>query len=405
MKTLKTHGGPARLAVAVLVAAALAGCRDTGGNRVLDPHDKACEPKRFYHGRRCNFTFEFVPGVAGAAAPDLRKEPQGVEEQKFGVEPRGPAVVAGNLLLIPRSSRLSAVWLTGEPAEAWQLTTASEYSLPAVHEGLVYVATGATSDRGPPRLHALEAGSGRWVWEAELDALASVPVVIADVVVVSTDAGSLVAIDRARGKVRWRHQVTVAGAVAVSGAAVVVASADGRLSAFDASSGVERWQTGDGRTTGPVSVRDGVAFVQRLQGGVLAVDAASGAEVWTAKGPFGLSELGVAVDDRHVYVPVERGVVALDRRTGRQAWSDIRKPCVPGPLLCRPPIAERPRAPLVVAGSVLLGTDPSTVVARDVASGNHLWEKVVGAPYDIRGITFGSGGLYVTTSLGLYLVH
>lgn len=75
-------------------------------------------------------------------------------------------------------------------------------------------------------------------------------------------------------------------------------------------------------------VRDGRVFVAATDGRLWALDLASGEQLWTHEfaGTADRHPLktGMAVDDRHLYVPALDSLYALDPATGETVWSDER---------------------------------------------------------------------------------
>jgi outer membrane protein assembly factor BamB len=137
-------------------------------------------------------------------------------------------------------------------------------STPALADGVAYV---GSSDAA--RIMALEAASGRRVWDADvLGASWGTPVVTGGTVFVGTrgqagaftHAAAVVALDRATGRMRWRYPVTAPDGAAFSGFAgspaaaaghVVFGAVDGRVYGFDtaaaAGAGAIRGSRGRGR--------------------------------------------------------------------------------------------------------------------------------------------------------------
>lgn len=242
---------------------------------------------------------------------------------------------------------------------------------PALSGGSVFAA-GADGT-----LARIDAASGRSVWRINVGAPLTAGVGSdGTTVAVVAEKGILMAFD-AEGKLRWKVQASseVLSAPAVGQGLVIVRSADNRVAAYDTSSGTRRWVAQ--RPTPPLTLRSapglvvggnnvyvglpggrllalalsnggarwevavgdprGTTELERiadmsgtpvLQGGeVCAVayqgrlacfDATSGAARW---GKELSSEVGVGVDERHVYAAdVAGNITAFVRGSGSGAW-------------------------------------------------------------------------------------
>ncbi len=170
-------------------------------------------------------------------------------------------------------------------------------------------------------------------------------------------ADNVYAIDPDNGQTRWKHQRTPALGFEVAGHAGVAASqgrvyaafSTGRIIAYDAETGNERWpevdlaagvganaddprQEFDVDTT-PVVSGDRV-FAANVHGGVFGLDAASGAQLWRRPEAEGVSWLAMFKEPSHTdasggEVPTTElliagsgttGLWALDPRTGEVRW-------------------------------------------------------------------------------------
>lgn len=220
--------------------------------------------------------------------------------------------------------------------------------------------------------------NGKQIWRADAGQEISAGVgADANVVVVGTSKGEVLAFVADTGKPLWQARVTseVLAAPAVGGGLVVVRSGDSRIFGFDATSGQRRWVYQ--RTTPALSLRTNVgvtlterAVIAGFPGGKLvAIATNNGAAIWesTVSLPKGSTELervadiassavvsgrevcaaafqgrvscadlgsggnlwsrdissraGVDVDDRHVFVSDDKGIVhALDRSSGGSVW-------------------------------------------------------------------------------------
>jgi outer membrane protein assembly factor BamB len=279
-------------------------------------------------------------------------------------------------------------------------------------------------------------GVKRWevAFKAEIEAS---PAVVrlrdGNVVVIGDTEGNLTALDPATGAERWHFKAgdKICGAVApfvLQGETqLVVGSYDNSLHCLDAATGLEKWSyaTGSyingtpaiGAIAGvPVAVVGGcdahlhvvdlnngsklqaiemaayVASSVALDGTlswvgdygneVACVDLASGTIVWRyeqCKSPFFSS---AAVTDSLIVIGSrDRRVIALNRTTGKEAWSFTAQGNVDG-------------SPVIGGARVLVGADDGRLYLLDLATGACVWSYEIGGK--IGGSPAISGGIALT---------
>jgi outer membrane protein assembly factor BamB len=210
-----------------------------------------------------------------------------------------------------------------------------QWAAPVVDGGQVLVADTLSHEGSAPtsHLHALDAGTGRVRWKADLHAgqqgfFAEPPVVAGGLVYVATASRTLLALEVDSGREVWRER----GFPVVAGVrdGLVIAVIEDRLAALDAGSGVRRWEV-------PISgggehwpVLEGDTVYMASVDNVTAVDAATGTTRWRvpvdpAVGP------PVRVGGR-LYVATRSRLLALDASSGRPLWTSARWKIVNGPL-------------------------------------------------------------------------
>jgi len=210
-----------------------------------------------------------------------------------------------------------------------------QWAAPVVDGGQVLVADTLSHEGSAPtsHLHALDAGTGRVRWKADLHAsqqgfFAEPPVVAGGLVYVATASRTLLALEVDSGREVWR----AGGFPVVAGVrdGMVIAAIDDRLAALDAASGDRRWQVpiSGGGEHWPVLEGDTVYVASARE--VIAVDAATGTTRWRvpvdpAVGP------PVRVGGR-LYVATNSRLLALDAASGRPLWTSARWRIVNGPL-------------------------------------------------------------------------
>jgi outer membrane protein assembly factor BamB len=226
-----------------------------------------------------------------------------------------------------------------------------QWAAPVVDGGQVLVADTPSHEGSAPtsHLHALDAGTGRVRWKADLHAnqqgfFAEPPVVADGLVYVATASRRLLALEVDSGREVWRER----GFPVVAGVrdGMVIAAIDDRLAALDAGSGVRRWEV-------PVSGRgehwpvlDGDTVYMASARDVIAVDAAAGTTRWRvpvdpAVGP------PVRVGGR-LYVATRSRLLALDASSGRPLWDSARRRIA--------------NAPLTTPGNVVVATADGTLL-------------------------------------------
>ena len=242
-------------------------------------------------------------------------------------------------------------------------------------------------------LYAVRAQDGSLVYRFMSGAeVARVPVVGGETLYFANAADQLYAIDRRTGKTRWSVKRTPALGMEVAGYAgpllergkVYMAFSDGRVDAYDAKDGTERWTPVDLSAEAEASSGTGeapkyldvdttplpgdvagepVIYVASYAGGVFALDAETGARVWANSQAVGATDLVMWSEPAHrpnSFGPDEGGPLeparklllassavsglwALDPKTGQPQWR-IKIP--EGGMT----------APAPIAGAMLLGT-------------------------------------------------
>lgn len=227
-------------------------------------------------------------------------------------------------------------------------------------------------------------GKLRWKVQASSEVL-SAPAVGQGVIVVRSVDNRIAAYEVENGSRRWVAQrqtppltLRTAPGIAISGPTAYVALPGGRLSALALTNGGARWEAavGDPRGTTeleriadlsgtPVIAGSDVCAVA-YQGRIACFDATTGAPRW---GKEASSEVGVAVDERSVYVADDRGnVTALSRESGSGAW---RNPKLAYRRLSTPVVAGRSVAVGDGQGYIhFLSRDDGAMLARVATDGS-----------------------------------
>ncbi|MFB7112785.1 PQQ-binding-like beta-propeller repeat protein [Streptomyces sp. NPDC056291] len=249
-----------------------------------------------------------------------------------GITPLNPA--DGTIVAASSTGAVTALRLTrgGTAAPLWRAQVAPAYRRPAVDKDArtVYV-PGADH-----RLYALDAATGRTVWQFDAGApVLSAPSVttLGDKQLVVFSAGeALFALD-GKGRKVWSvaGRGFSAGQAACDGQRVYTVAADGYARAHDAATGKELWAyrmtpSGDEFQLALNSGWDDIvalgadlAIVANINGS-WALDAATGAPQWTLKGSAMYAPT-VVLKDATALFTTEYGVVSrVDLATGKTIW-------------------------------------------------------------------------------------
>lgn len=183
-------------------------------------------------------------------------------------------------------------------------------------------------------------GEGKQLWKAQASSeVLSAPVVGDDVVVVRSVDNKITAFEAKTGARRWSVQRTTpaltlrnAPGMAISGPHVYVGQPGGKLLALTLAAGVPRFEVSVGEPKGATELErvadiagTPVVFEKEIcavsyQGRVGCFDATAGTARWTKPTS---SDVGVAVDQRFVFVADEKAAVAAYSRDGGQsAWKN-----------------------------------------------------------------------------------
>lgn len=226
------------------------------------------------------------------------------------------------------------------------------------------------------------------------------PVVVDGVVYLAGDTFNLTAYDAASGEERWQTALqgnasdpTIVDGTVYLGLVTDSESADsaGFVEAYDAATGERRWSAPTGSFGGASPVVVGGVVYGMGDAEVFAFDAATGEAVWHAVLPTGACKCtppGVASAGGEVFAPGGNVLYALDAGSGQERWRFATE----GDWLTLPVVADG----RVYAGAGVWLDDPSkvgAVHAVDAESGDRIWTAP--AVYVSAAPAVADGRLYV----------
>jgi len=272
--------------------------------------------------------------------------------------------------------------------------------------------TGVYADPGPAAGAVI-----RWRYQAD-GTVRSSPAVTDRLVYIGTSAGGLLALDREDGTMRWRYDAgsPLPSSPAVTDGVVVIGARDGSVHAVDAATGARRWSTApvealplpwgregwDYWVSSPVVVGDTV-LIGTPDGRLTAFDATSGAVHWSA-------DLGArtrsspAVADGTVYIGDDAGILhAVRLANGWEVW---RHETIGAGVSSAESGWDRvsiQASPAVADGRVFIGSRDGGVYALDAGTGERLWYTDYGAPWVVASVGVRGDRLWVGSSDGLFV--
>ncbi|TXG79161.1 MAG: hypothetical protein E6R14_11545 [Thermomicrobiales bacterium] len=274
----------------------------------------------------------------------------------------------------------------------WSVETGEGASAdPIVADGVVYVGMGSLTGGGAA-VYALDAATGaeRWRTDVENRTLPATPI---DTVVFSNGKlfvnrgdAILIKLDAATGDLEWEVdlQKPSRGAPFVADGMVFVTTGfdGGRIVAYDAETGAERWsvEDTDNPVTGPV-LADGHLLVSFVDGELAAFDPATGQERWRVRA--GVRDEAGDMDpwpglplalDGTVYLSSNgfagAYTVAFDLHTGQELWSTPTGDFSAG-------------APAIADDTLVLGSDSGDLLGLDPSTGVELWRVAIPEKIDL----------------------
>ncbi len=206
-------------------------------------------------------------------------------------------------------------------------------------------------------------------WTASTGGLIdSSPAVASGVAYIGSFDGKVYAFDVSTGAVKWATATggTIASSPAVANGVVYIGSYDQKVYALDAVTGAIKWTTTTGNTIfSSPSVANGVVYIGSNDQKVYALDAVTGAIKWTTStGDVVVSS--PAVVNGVVYIGSDDAkMYALDAATGAVKWTTSTGSSVVS-------------SPAVINGIVYIGSTDAKVYALDASTGAITWTTTTG---------------------------
>jgi outer membrane protein assembly factor BamB len=278
--------------------------------------------------------------------------------------------------------------------QIWKYATKGAVSsTPAVANGVVY----ATSYDG--KLYALSSETGAVKWkfatagerrfEAKgihgmepknqtiadpFDVFLSSPVVVKNTVYFGSGDGNIYALDAATGEQRWKFKTgdVVHSSPAFTNGVLFFGSWDSYFYAVDAASGKEKWRFHGGEDAlihnqvgfqSLPAVVDGVVYTGCRDSNVYALDAVTGKEKWRCNNELSWVNSSPAVTQGKVFFATSDSSLfrVVEAATGKELVRQQAK-------------AYMFSSPAVAGDVVLIGVLNGTLEARDVKTGDLLWD-------------------------------
>lgn len=250
---------------------------------------------------------------------------------EVGLREPGPPTIAGETVLVGGSDESGDRSLIALSAASGHLEWRSPVAVagaPVVEDGTVF----AGSWDG--EVYALDADDGETLWSQYVGRVTSSPAVHGDGLFVAAD-GAVHALDAATGSRRWETDTAAVGSHATpapSADLVVIGSDEGSVVALSPSDGSVQWEfpTGASRCTGPTVVDDGAYVGTNSRGGdsaaLFAISLADGAERWRFETPDDVGSApmvtaGTVYVGSHDPVYFRGHVHAVDATEGSEQWT------------------------------------------------------------------------------------
>lgn len=208
----------------------------------------------------------------------------------------------------------------------------------------------------------------------QYDVFLSSPVVVQGAVYFGSGDGNLYALDATTGELKWKFKTgdVIHASPAYADGVLFVGSWDSYFYAIDAATGKEKWRFHGGEDPlihnqvgfqSSAAVADGVVYVGCRDSNLYALEAATGKEKWRFNNAMSWVISSPAVAQGKVYFATSDSSLyhVVDAATGK-------------PILKQQDKAYMFSSPSIAGDVVLIGVLNGTLQARDLKSGDALWD-------------------------------
>jgi outer membrane protein assembly factor BamB len=234
------------------------------------------------------------------------------------------------------------------------------------------------------------------------------PAIDGDTIYAAGADGTVLALDRMKGKRRWKLdlELPLSGGVGVGNGMILLGSADGDILALNAGDGSELWRTQvHGEVLAPPQTNGNVVIVQSYDGRLQAINAEDGAALWVYDSNLPVLSLrGTStpiIYERLVLAAFGNGKVqAFDLETGAVRW-EARVAIAQGR-------SEIDRIVDIDGTMIRVGTTlyavsyQGRVTGMDMSTGRKLWQEEVSS---YSGVDQGFGNIYVAEESGSIIAY
>ena len=229
------------------------------------------------------------------------------------------------------------------------------------------------------------------------------PVLNGDSIYAAANDGTVVALDRFRGRKLWKRDFDLpfSGGVGYGAGMLLLGTGDGEVLVLNASDGMERWRVQlGGEIMAPPQTNGKVVVVQTYNGKIRGLSAQDGAELWvydsnlpvlTLRGtstPIIYEKFAIAAfgNGKVIAFDVDSGAVRWEARVAiAQGRSEIDR------------IVDVDGTMLRVGTSLFAVSYQGRVAAIDIGSGRKLWQEDISS---YAGIGQGFGNIYIAEENG-----
>lgn len=248
-----------------------------------------------------------------------------------------------------------------------------------------------------------------------------------DAILVGTEAGELLSVDRLGGAVMWRGTLPSAprGEIRVDHDRVYVRTDDGVLSALDERTGALAWSTKASRLNTAPLLLEGLVILTTRDAEVVAFETTTGRERWRTAMPALVHADLAEIDGLVVAADIGGRMSTLEPRTGAileqtSLVGDFAGPVMEsgGTVLAGPrsglvafdpggrerwkvQTGEPTRLPMVLTGGILLADASPDLIAVDIETGEVRWRYTARALV----VSFAAGGSLVLAGLHTGEMH